>query len=507
MNSRPSTRVSLAIRLGNKKKHEELIIRVVIKLARTSVRKRGNGIWLFAGHVSEGVGPFDQDIYQQLRDKFQRALEVNKSISKGSVPYYHKWARDYLTWCDYQKSDPRRYESIDFFLLSMWDSGHKGIDLRQANDAIQILFRLLAAPDEKPPEKLGEESSMPIQKPIALPEVAQEKTSIPRQNPSGLEPANWTEAWESLEREIKWRHYSRKTLKAYRHWSERFCEFVNHKPPVSVSASDAKAFLAHLALRKAVSAATQDQAFNALRFFFIHALHKDYGGLSDTPRARKRPAVPTTLGRDEVARLLARLSAPHDLVSAMLYGCGLRLSEAIGLRVQDLDFASAHVLVQFGKRGKSRAVPLPTRLKDRLSAHLELVHRGHAKDLAQGYDGVFLPEDLGKKYPGAAKEWPWQWVFPAQHLVAVPETGQHRRYHVHESGVQHAIRQAVAGLGFSQRVSAHTLRHSYATHLLQAGYDIRTIQTLLGHSDVKTTMIYTQAMRPTPRRAISPMDL
>ncbi|MCK7496721.1 MAG: integron integrase, partial [Comamonadaceae bacterium] len=255
-----------------------------------------------------------------------------------------------------------------------------------------------------------------------------------------------------------------------------------------------------------ISASSQNQAFNALLFLFGHVLEREFGKVEGVVRAKRRRSIPVVLSREEVDRIVARLDAPHALVAKLLYGCGLRLFECLKLRGQDLNFAMRVLTVHDGKGQKDRTVPLPQALVPELQAQLEQVARLHEADLAAGYAGTFLPAAPGEKYPRAAKELGWQWLFPARTLTAVPDTGEHRRYHLHETLVQKAIKEAVRRSRIPKRASAHTLRHSFASHLLQANYDIRTIQELLGHSDVRTTMIYTHTVRSiTLKEAKSPL--
>jgi integron integrase len=256
-----------------------------------------------------------------------------------------------------------------------------------------------------------------------------------------------------------------------------------------------------------VSASSQNQAFNALLFLFTHVLEKEFGRIEGVVRAKRTKYIPVVLSRAEVEAVLKRLEPPYNLAAKLLYGCGLRLFECLKLRVQDLNFDLKVLTVHDGKGKKDRTVPLPRRLIPDLQAQLDLVAEVHRKDLAAGYAGTFLPNALGQKYKRADKEFVWQWLFPAKTLTKVPETDEMRRYHLHETHVQAAIKDAVLRSRIRKRATAHTLRHSYASHLLQAHYDIRTIQQLLGHSDLKTTMIYTHTIPSvTLKDAKSPLD-
>jgi len=302
------------------------------------------------------------------------------------------------------------------------------------------------------------------------------------------------------------RHYSRKTLKCYADWSRKFQGYLRNKTPDALMADDVKAYLTYLAVNCRVAASTQNQAFNALLFLYRHILKKDFGEHKDIPRAKRSNYIPIVLSRQEIDSVLKHLSHPYNLVVKLLYGCGLRLFEGVKLRVKDFNF-DAGVLTVRGKGNKSRTVPIPQKIFPELTAQLEVVKNLHDKDIAAGYTGVFLDDQLEKKYPKAAREFIWQWFFPQQSLTFVEDKKEKRRYHLHEKHVQEALYEAVRRAKLTKRVTSHTFRHSFATHLLQANYDIRTIQTLLGHSDVRTTMIYTHCV---PSRTVkelkSPLD-
>lgn len=312
---------------------------------------------------------------------------------------------------------------------------------------------------------------------------------------------------DKLAGEIKARHYSRKTLKAYADWSRKFQVYLKHKPPMDLSAEDVKAYLTYLAVTCKVSASTQNQAFNALLFLFRHILKRDFGDHKDVPRAKRSSYIPVVLTRQEVDAVVQHLSHPYDLVVKLLYGCGLRLFECLKLRVQNFNFDECVLTVMDGKGKKARTVPIPQSVLQELLAQIERVKAVHDEDLRAGYSGVLLEDALDKKYRNAAKDFIWQWFFPQQNLTFIQETKELRRFHLSDKDVQEFLYRAVRKARITKRVTSHTFRHSYATHLLQANYDIRTIQTLLGHNDVRTTMIYTHCV---PSRTLkdlkSPLD-
>ncbi|NJD55146.1 MAG: integron integrase [Nitrospirae bacterium] len=317
----------------------------------------------------------------------------------------------------------------------------------------------------------------------------------------------WDKIIADLSAEIKTRRYSRKTLKAYGDWIRKFQSFLSNKPPADLSDADVKAYLTHLAVNRRVAASTQNQAFNALLFLYRHILKKDFGDHKDVPRAKKSKYIPVVLSRREIDAVLKHLSYPSDLVVKLLYGCGLRLFECLKLRVKDFNFDEGILTIQDGKGKKARTVPIPKTITPELLKQLATVRTMHDADLKAGYSGVFLDDQLEKKYPKAARDFIWQWFFPLQTLTQVPLKKELRRYHLHESNLHEALHEAVSRARLTKRVTAHTFRHSFATHLLQANYDIRTIQTLLGHSDVRTTMIYTHCVpSKTIKELKSPLD-
>ena len=313
--------------------------------------------------------------------------------------------------------------------------------------------------------------------------------------------------FNGLDAEIKLRHYSPKTLASYKGWARKLQGFVKSKAPELLNTQDVKDFLTHLAVERNVSASSQNQAFNALLFLYRHVLKTEFGEIKDIPRAKRKPYIPVVLSREEVDSVIGRLETPYDLVAKLLYGCGLRLSECLRLRVQDINFDSGILTVHGGKGKKDRSVPLPKAVVPELKAQLKTVITIHQKDVAANYGGSFLVGRLDKKYRNAAKELVWQWFFPAKNLTLVPDEREYRRYHLHPTHVQKAIKEAVGKAMIPKRATAHTFRHSYASHLLLANYDIRTIQQLMGHSDVRTTMIYTHTIQSrTIKDAASPLD-
>lgn len=305
---------------------------------------------------------------------------------------------------------------------------------------------------------------------------------------------------------IRLRHYSIRTEKAYVQWVVRFLRFHCLRHPLEMGAREVTQYLSHLATEGNVAAATQQQALSALLFLYKVVLEQDLPWLNDLVRPKKPARLPVVLNVDEVQRILLAMRGPHALMAQLLYGSGMRLLECLRLRVKDVDFTRREILVREGKGNKDRVTVLPASLVHPLQMQLEAANALFLQDRRAMRDGVYLPQALERKYPEAGKSWPWFWVFPAAGLSIDPRSGLERRHHAQEKPLQRALKKAVDDSGISKAASVHTLRHSFATHLLQNGYDIRTVQELLGHSDVSTTMIYTHVLNRGGRGVISPAD-
>lgn len=311
---------------------------------------------------------------------------------------------------------------------------------------------------------------------------------------------------ERLRAEIRLRQYSRRTEKSYLDWARRFSAFHQGRDPAAMGGAEVKAYLEYLVMRRNVAASTQNQALNALVFLYQQVLQQPLGELGEFLRAKKPKRLPTVLTRVEVEGLLAGLQGVAKIMAGLLYGSGLRVMECLRLRVKDVDLERRQLMVREGKGRKDRLTVLPERFLPELRAHLEAVRQLHIRDLHQGYGEVFMEQGLARKYPRAGREWAWQYVFPAGQLAKDPRSEAIRRHHLHESVLQKAIKQAARQSGIAKQVSCHTLRHCFATHLLESGSDIRTVQELLGHSDVSTTMIYTHVLNRPGLAVRSPMD-
>jgi integron integrase len=306
---------------------------------------------------------------------------------------------------------------------------------------------------------------------------------------------------------IRKKHYSIRTEQAYSDWIKRFILFHGKKHPKDMGEAEISQYISYLAVKKNVAASTQNQALNAIVFLYKQVLKRDLGDFGSMERAKRPKRLPTVLTKDEANLVLTVMSGTNALMAKLLYGCGLRLMECLRLRVKDVEFERNQVTVRDGKGHKDRITMLPKQLKIQLIEHLEKVKIIHEKDLKRGFGEVYLPYALSKKYPNAAKEWYWQYIFPSKRISKDPRSEKYRRHHASESSLQRAVRNAAKSIGISKQVSPHAFRHSFATHLIEAGYDIRTVQELLGHKDVSTTMIYTHVLNKGGMGVKSPLDM
>ena len=312
---------------------------------------------------------------------------------------------------------------------------------------------------------------------------------------------------DQLRDRIRVKHYSIRTEQAYVQWVKRYLFFHGMRHPNEMGKPEVEAFLTSLAVERNVAASTQGQALAALLFLYKEVLHIELPWLDDVTRAKRPAKLPTVLTREEVRNLVQQVDDPlMSLIVQLLYGSGMRLLEGLRLRVKDVEFSRLEIVVRDGKGAKDRVTMLPASLSERLRSHLAIIRKQHDADLALGKGEVWLPGALAAKYPNAPKEWAWQYVFPAAGFSTDPRSGAVRRHHVDDKRVQRSVKLAAAKAGIVKQVSPHALRHSFATHLLEGGYDIRTVQELLGHSDVSTTMIYTHVLNKGGRGVVSPLD-
>lgn len=417
-------------------------------------------------------------------------------IPSGDIPFYLKWLRYYLDFCQKYSHTTSVPNNLTHFILKLKQKNQTEQQIEQAKQAIFLFYKLIES-------YTGDSSKSSTKKKESTKKSDNDsptETNISKNQ-------SWGNEFEILTNEIKLRQYSRKTLKAYTSWVGSFQAYLKSKSTKLLDSIDAKNFITYLAVEKKVSASTQNQAFNALLFFYRHVLKREFGDFKDIPRAKRTKYAPSVLSRKEIDAIINNLEYLYSLVIKLLYGCGLRLNEGLNLRVRDFDFDEGIVTI-YGKGRKFRKALLPKRVIPELKDHLEQVKNLHRQDLKAGYSGVFMPDQLEKKYRNSAKEFAWQFFFPAKQLTIIPGTNTIRRYHLHETHVQKAVKTAATRAQIPRNATPHTFRHSFATHLLKAGYDIRTVQELLGHSDVRTTMMYTQSLRyARPREIKSPYDI
>ena len=454
-------------------------------------------------------------------------LLLDKSLPDKDRASYKKWLRFYWDFCHKYHHDAFHSDSLSLFLYKLEDKNQSVQQQNQAKQAILLFFNMRATSEDHQVKR--EDSSIEQSQPsinsvqiegstyqnIPVAESLEQKCDS-AQSGSNLLPANqpleemgtsWVFIFDQLVNEIKLRHYSPKTLKAYRVWIRQLQTYTKSKDYQKLSQQDVVDFLSFLAVEKQVSAASQNLAFNALLFLFKHVLKRDFGEIKGVARAKRKPYIPVVLSREEIELIFDHLDGPVNLIAKLLYGCGLRLSECLKLRVQDFNFDAGIVTIHDGKGKKDRTVPIPQSIVPELQKQLQHVVGIHEADLKAKFSGTFLPGQLDRKYKNAAKEFIWQWFFPAQSLTKLSNVQEMRRYHIHESVVSKTIKRAVGDARIMKRATSHTLRHSFASHLLQANYDIRTIQELLGHSDVRTTMIYTHTVQSrTLKQSKSPLD-
>ena len=457
-------------------------------------------------------------------------------VPAAKRPSYHKWTRFYLDFCQKYGHAPRSPTTLGPFLAKL---ASKNQSVEQRNQAAQAI-NLLIGPNPRPNARVPQQPAglvvsgataecahsrvvraaaeykqappgVQVVPPVSTVRNSPAARPVSACTSSGPVPGrgtSWEREYRELEGSIKLRNYSRKTFDAYRHWVGKFQGFVRSRPSSELGSDEVKGFLSELAVRHGVAASTQNQAFNALLFFYRHVLGREFGKLEGVVRAKRHRYVPVVLSHAETEAIVGQLKPPYQLVALLLYGCGLRLAECVNLRVHCFNLDAMLLTIHDGKGQKDRTVPLPARALPEVRKQLELVRRLHAQDLASGYGGTLLPRQLEKKYKNAAKELIWQWFFPAPSLTFVRDAREPRRYHLHESHVQGAVKEAAGRAGILKRVSPHTFRHTFASHLLLANYDLQTIQKLLGHGDVKTTMIYLQTVPSvTLKEARSPLDL
>jgi len=393
---------------------------------------------------------------------------------------------------------------------------------KQAIDALQILFiDMIDAPwaDKFPWRHYAEAAtSLPANHATIARELIPGNQAILNRDLKSLALAAKTNLLDAVRQQypdhidgliskIRTLHYSIRTEQAYTAWLARFINFHSMRDPSTLENQSVAVFLQHLVVNRGVSSSTQDQALNAIVFFYKHVLEKPLGDINGFTRSKKPKRLPVVLSRDEIKRLFAGIDNPTQRTMArLLYGCGMRLMECIRLRAFDIDFDYQQIMIRNAKGNKDRVVPLPSSLIGSMREQLDHVKQLHDTDIKNGLGEVYLPQALARKYSKASREPGWQYVFPSSRISTDPRSGKVRRHHVHENGLQKHIKAAAHNTGIIKKVNCHSLRHSFATHLLESGYDIRTVQELLGHADVSTTMIYTHVLNKPGVSVLSPLD-
>jgi integron integrase len=414
--------------------------------------------------------------------EFQAFLLKKKLVPEKNVLFYALWASKYFTYARKKQISSDQYQEntvIEFIEALKSDSNVSDWQIRQAADAIRLYYFHYRGLKPDNLSKIKSNDSV-------------------------------NELLKETQRLIRLKHYSYSTEKTYLQWIKRFLEYSRQtskkEASAALDAADCKNFLSYLALKEKVSASTQNQAFNSLLFLFRNVLCKDIDDLTQTVRAKRGQKLPVVFSVEEVKRLLACLNAKDLLITGLLYGAGLRLMELARLRIKDVDMYLNTLTVRSGKGDKDRTTILPVTVKEQLKNHLNEVKRLHDSDLARGHGAVHLPDALSRKYPNAGKEWAWQYVFPANNLSVDPRSGRVARHHISDTAIQDIIKKAIKKAGIPKHATVHTLRHSFATHLLMNGVNIREVQELLGHKNVETTMIYTHVMRDMSGAPKSPLD-
>ena len=423
-----------------------------------------------------------REIPHYIKKPLEEILIQQHNITPNKVNFYTKWLKYYIDFCIKYSHKLLDDTSPALFIEKLKSKKARVYQRENAKWILQLFFHHFMHLKKKKTLKS---------------QLNEEPTSSPR---------DWFSAGEKLNQELYIRKFSPSTIKTYKFWANKFRYFMRQKPISSITSKDAKAFLTHLAEKQKVSVSTQNQAFNALLFLFTNVLAIAYNDLKDTPRAKVRRHIPLALSKEETRQVLESIPEKQKLKFNLVYGCGLRVSELTNLRMQDVDLASNKIYIRNSKNNKDRTLEIPLKIKDSLIHHMDMVRQQWKEDKKKSFDGVDLPDALSKKYPKAPKQLPWQWLFSGKSL-SLTSSGLKKRFPLHPTSLQKIFKRTYEGLEFTKRASLHTLRHSYATHLLQSGVDIRTLQELLGHANLETTMIYTHTLQQMNQKTMSPLDM
>lgn len=443
------------------------------------------------------------DSKQPIWEQMETLLEKLNTYPP-SIPWLIRWAQSFVRELNGKPLEKTGPDDICYFINKLNSNPSlQHFQVKQADQALRFLYTRILKYDwaSNWPDTLHKIKSDQV---VGSPQ---------KYRPTGPYNITFEECkkihatiFEKMSNAIRTMHYSIRTEKTYSDWAKRFLAFHHPADPKTLTSQHVSEFLEFLAVHRHVSASTQNQALNAISFLLKNILVIDIVDQLSFARAKRPQRLPVVLSKEQVKDLLGRLDGTYALLAGIAYGTGMRLMECLHLRVKDIDFAGNAIIVREGKGAKDRVTPLPAKYKAALLNQLAVAEKLHKEDLANGLGEVFLPDALERKYPSAAKEWGWQFVFPSDRLSVDPRSNKVRRHHIHENSLQKAVKKAVQNAGLPSGVSVHTLRHSFATHLLEAGYDIRTVQELLGHSDVSTTMIYTHVLNRPGITIKSPVD-
>lgn len=468
--------------------------------------------------VNKSVNARAAAIWEDRWVRFRMALKV-RGVDSGRHGYYRGWVLKWLGFIKPKSFREGTEEDLRNFLLHICGEGKKAWQLRQAEEALRVFYQ-----DVQPfawarnwpvdlieeveccggeGRRLATDAASEVPRPPT--EGKRTRDFLCREDTGEL-PGKYVGFLETVREALRTERYSYRTEQTYLDWVRRFLIFVRPGSRRELRWSEVVDYLDFLTLKRRVSNSTLNQALSALQFLFGRVLKKPMGGAEGVRRPVASRAVPTVLTREEVGKLFGEMEGTGLLMAKLMYGAGLRVMECVRLRVKDIDFGNRYIVVRGGKGDKDRRAPLPEVLAGELKGHMKGVRVRWEKDAALGVEGVFLPDALAVKYPNAEKEWGWYWVFPAGGLSEDPWSKKIRRHHIGVNGLQQLVKRAAKRAGLTKPVSPHTLRHSFATHMLEGGADIRTVQELLGHSDVSTTMIYTHVLGRSVSVAVSPLD-
>ena len=437
----------------------------------------------------------------------------NRGVEPRFQDYYRAWVLGFLGFIKPKKYEVAKADDVREFVEKLSGEGKKEWQLRQAEEGVRVFFQ------EVEPQKWAADWPLDLMQNVKIGLDEQGPADIGRhptqgeatlayagREDTGHLPVRYAPFLEQTTEALRLERYSYRTEQSYLEWVRRFLIFTQPASRADIRWWQVKEYLEYLTLKRRVASATLNQALSALQFLFRRVLKRKAGGLEDVKRPAQGQRLPTVLAREEVGQLLGEMEGQGKLMAELMYGSGLRVMECVRLRIKDVDFGNRYIVVRAGKGDKDRRVPLPKKVVPALKAQIDVSRERWIKDRELGVEGVFLPEALSVKYIQAATEWGWFWVFPADGLSTDPWTKKIRRHHMGENGVQQLVKRCALRAGLTKPVTPHTLRHSFATHLLESGADIRTVQELLGHSEVSTTMIYTHVLGRPGIVASSPLD-